>query len=80
MRISRHSMYDTFGDKRRLYLEALQQCGSSSTDKIISAMHRFTAFFSAEFVISSATEANAVWAMEDRLGVQRFCELSRYAR
>jgi TetR/AcrR family transcriptional repressor of nem operon len=45
MRISRHSMYGTFGDKRRLYLEALQQYGSSSTAKIISAMHRFTTFF-----------------------------------
>jgi len=35
MGISRQSMYDTFGDKRRLYLEALQRYSSESTAEII---------------------------------------------
>lgn len=39
MGISRQSMYDTFGDKRRLYLEALQRYSSDSTAEIIGTMH-----------------------------------------
>ena len=39
MGINRQSMYDTFGDKRRLYLEALQHYSSSSTADIIAAMN-----------------------------------------
>jgi TetR/AcrR family transcriptional regulator, transcriptional repressor for nem operon len=39
MGISRQSMYDTFGDKRRLYLEALQRYNSTSTAEIIGTMH-----------------------------------------
>src|ERR1700704_1427599 len=39
MGISRQSLYDTFGDKRRLYLEALQWYSSSSTADIIAAMN-----------------------------------------
>jgi TetR/AcrR family transcriptional regulator, transcriptional repressor for nem operon len=38
MGVSRQSMYDTFGDKRRLYLEALQRYSSESTAEIIGAM------------------------------------------
>ena len=30
MKISRQSMYDTFGDKRRLYLEALERYNANS--------------------------------------------------
>ena len=39
MGIGRQSMYDTFGDKRRLYLEALQRYSSDSTAEIIGTMH-----------------------------------------
>ena len=39
MNIGRQSMYDTFGDKRRLYLEALQRYSSDSTAEIIGTMH-----------------------------------------
>src|ERR1700730_4754142 len=39
MRISRQSMYDTFGDKRRLYLDALRRYSSDSTAEIIGVMH-----------------------------------------
>lgn len=39
MGISRQSMYDTFGDKRRLYLEALQRYFGTSTAEIIGTLH-----------------------------------------
>jgi AcrR family transcriptional regulator len=39
MSISRQSMYDTFGDKRKLYLEALQRYSSDSAAEIIGTMH-----------------------------------------
>jgi TetR/AcrR family transcriptional regulator, transcriptional repressor for nem operon len=39
MRISRQSLYDTFGDKRQLYLEALQQYVANSIAEQIRAMN-----------------------------------------
>lgn len=39
MNISRQSMYDTFGDKRRLYLQALRRYCSGSTAEIIGTMY-----------------------------------------
>lgn len=38
MKISRQSMYDTFGDKRRLYLEALERYSSESVSAIIRSI------------------------------------------
>jgi len=45
MRISRQSMYDTFGDKRRLYLDALRRYSSDSTAEIIGVMHSHASAF-----------------------------------
>ena len=39
MGLSRQSMYDTFGNKRRLYLEALERYSASSTAEIIASMN-----------------------------------------
>src|SRR5580698_2027100 len=39
MGISRQSMYDTFGDKRRLYLEALQRYSAGSVSEIIRSLN-----------------------------------------
>jgi TetR/AcrR family transcriptional repressor of nem operon len=39
MGISRQSMYDTFGDKRRLYLEALQRYTAGSVSEIIRSLN-----------------------------------------
>jgi AcrR family transcriptional regulator len=39
MRISRQSLYDTFGDKRQLYLEALQQYVADSVGEQIRALN-----------------------------------------
>lgn len=36
MKISRQSMYDTFGDKRGLYLEALERYNADSIGKIVA--------------------------------------------
>jgi TetR/AcrR family transcriptional repressor of nem operon len=38
MGISRQSLYDTFGDKRRLYLEALQRYNADSVSELIGTM------------------------------------------
>ncbi|HVI55796.1 MAG TPA: TetR/AcrR family transcriptional regulator [Luteibacter sp.] len=38
MKIGRQSLYDTFGDKRSLYLEALQRYSEESTGVTLSAM------------------------------------------
>src|SRR5260221_6201118 len=40
MGINRQSMYDTFGDKRRLYLDALQQYNADSVSDIIRSLNR----------------------------------------
>jgi TetR/AcrR family transcriptional repressor of nem operon len=42
MRISRQSLYDTFGDKRQLYLEALQQYVANSVAEQIRALNSGT--------------------------------------
>ena len=39
MGISRQSLYDTFGDKKRLYLEALRRYNGTSTAEIIATLH-----------------------------------------
>ena len=39
MGINRQSMYDTFGDKRRLYLDALQQYNADSVSDIIRSLN-----------------------------------------
>jgi AcrR family transcriptional regulator len=39
MRICRQSMYDTFGDKRRLYLDALQQYNADSVADVIANLN-----------------------------------------
>ena len=39
MGISRQSMYDTFGDKRQLYLEALQRYIAGSVSEIIRSLN-----------------------------------------
>ena len=39
MKIGRQSMYDTFGDKRRLYLEALQQYNADSVADVIANLN-----------------------------------------
>jgi TetR/AcrR family transcriptional regulator, transcriptional repressor for nem operon len=81
MGISRQSLYDTFGDKRRLYLEALQrycfdnvgtiatalQSGSSPLAAIEAALSSFAAR------ISASTEAAC-------LGVGAICEFGRSDR
>jgi len=38
MKIGRQSLYDTFGDKRRLYIEALRRYSEDSTGATLSAM------------------------------------------
>jgi TetR/AcrR family transcriptional regulator, transcriptional repressor for nem operon len=81
MGISRQSMYDTFGDKRQLYLEALQQYSSSSTADIIAAMNSTASSVkgleAALMIIASRPAAEAYDAC---LGVNAVCEYGRSDR
>lgn len=40
MRISRQSLYDTFGDKKKLYLEALRHYNSDSVSDVIGQLRK----------------------------------------
>jgi len=75
MHISRQSLYDTFGDKRKLYLAALQRYNTESTAQIIGTMHE------AESPVAGLENALIAFAMrppEDAgigcLGVSAICE------
>jgi len=78
MGISRQSMYDTFGDKRRLYLEALRQYVAGSVSEQIGLLHGAAsplkgveAMFDAMAVrFGSADEPGC-------LGINAICEFGR---
>lgn len=81
MGISRQSMYDTFGDKRRLYLEALQRYCFDSVGSIATSLNSVSsplaaieaALYSFAARISSANETGC-------LGVAAVCEFGRRDR
>lgn len=81
MKISRQSLYDTFGDKRRLYLEALQRYNADSVAELLDAMHeggsplaRIEAMLIA--FASRPTGETAIGC----LGVSAICEFGRSDR
>jgi AcrR family transcriptional regulator len=78
MKISRQSMYDTFGDKRSLYLEALRRYNADSLARIVadlkgdrSALRRIEAVLVA-FAVRPESEASRCC-----LGVSAICEFGR---
>jgi AcrR family transcriptional regulator len=78
MKISRQSMYDTFGDKRSLYLEALRRYNADSLARIVadlkgdrSALRRIEAVLVA-FAVRPESEAS-----RGCLGVSAICEFGR---
>ncbi|MDL2405573.1 TetR/AcrR family transcriptional regulator [Rhizobium calliandrae] len=78
MKISRQSMYDTFGDKRSLYLEALKRYNADSLARILadlkgdrSALARIEVALVA-FAARPASEATRCC-----LGVSAICEFGR---
>ena len=81
MRISRQSMYDTFGDKRRLYLEALQRYCFESIGDIAASMQASTSPLAAieAGLLSFALRAQASSAT-NCMGVGAICEFGRRDR
>ena len=78
MGISRQSMYDTFGDKRRLYLEALQRYSAGSVSEIIRSLNTgpspLKGLEAALVVFASKAIAQAA---QGCLGVSATCEFGR---
>jgi len=81
MGISRQSMYDTFGGKRRLYLDALQQYVSRSTADIIAAMHSAPSPLKGlEAALMNIVSRPASEPFEGCLGVSAVCEYGQSDR
>jgi len=76
MGISRQSMYDTFGDKRRLYLEALQRYNGASISQSIQALNKAASPVAG---LEAMLTAFAKRASEPAhcLGVSSICEFGR---
>lgn len=78
MGISRQSLYDTFGDKRQLYLEALQRYTSDNVGGLLRAM---SAAPSPAAVLESLLDAAVKQALADPnprcLGISAICEFGR---
>ena len=81
MGISRQSMYDTFGDKRRLYLEALQRYSAGSVSEIIRWLNRgpspLKGLEAALVAFASRPSAEAALGC---MGVSSTCEFGRSDR
>lgn len=78
MNIGRQSMYDTFGDKRRLYLEALQHYTAESVSTIIRTLNVGSSPVKS---IEAALMAFATRALDDPtpscLGISAILEFGR---
>ncbi len=75
MGIGRQSLYDTFGDKRRVYLEALERYQTRSVDAVVAQLRAGPSPLAA---IRSVVSAYASASAEERalgcLGVSAICE------
>lgn len=78
MKISRQSMYDTFGDKRSLYLEALKRYNADSIAKIVADLSREGRPIEAlESMLVAFASRPAAEARRCCLGVSAICEFGR---
>lgn len=78
MKISRQSMYDTFGDKRSLYLAALDRYNSDSVSALVADLQRDATPLKAleETLIAFASRPETE-AGRGCLGVSAVCEFGR---
>lgn len=78
MGISRQSLYDTFGDKRRLYLEALHQYNSDNVSGLIRTLNTAASplkgIEAALLQFAAQPEADAALGC---MGVSAICEFGR---
>jgi len=78
MKISRQSMYDTFGDKRGLYLEALKRYNADSVGKVVADLRRKGRPIEAlEGALVAFASRPAAEARRCCLGVSAICEFGR---
>ena len=78
MKIGRQSMYDTFGDKRRLYLDALQQYNADSVSDIIRSLNRPSSPLKGlEAALISFAARPAPQAKFGCMGISSICEFGR---
>ena len=78
MKISRQSMYDTFGDKRSLYLEALRQYNANSLARIVADLKGDrSALGSIEAALVAFAARPESEASRCCLGVSAICEFGR---
>lgn len=75
MRISRQSLYDTFGDKRQLYLEALQQYVANGIAEQIRALNSGTSVLSGlEAALLTFASKSGATGSPGCMGVGAICE------
>jgi TetR/AcrR family transcriptional repressor of nem operon len=78
MGISRQSMYDTFGDKRRLYLEALAHYTTASVGEIVGSMRaEASPLQRLEAALLGFASRPATTARSGCMGVMAICEFGR---
>ncbi|KQV66112.1 TetR/AcrR family transcriptional regulator [Rhizobium sp. Root1220] len=78
MKISRQSMYDTFGDKRSLYLQALERYNAKSVARLVADLRRETSPVKAlEGTLLAFASRPASEAARGCLGVSAVCEFGR---
>lgn len=78
MGISRQSMYDTFGDKRRLYLEALQRYTAESVSSQIRELSSTSSAMKGIEAVMSFAVSQALADPEPKcLGLSAICEFGR---
>jgi AcrR family transcriptional regulator len=78
MNIGRQSMYDTFGDKRRLYLEALQRYNADGVGEFIHSMSKSSSPLAGleSALLSFAAKSSAEDAF-GCMGVSAVCEFGQ---
>jgi AcrR family transcriptional regulator len=78
MKISRQSMYDTFGDKRQLYLEAFQRYVADSINEQISYLEKSSSPLAGieKMLLAFATRAERD-GIVGCMGVNAICEFGR---
>ena len=78
MKISRQSMYDTFGDKRQLYLEAFQRYVADSINEQIGYLEKSSSPLAGieKMLLAFATRAERV-GIVGCMGVNTICEFGR---
>jgi TetR/AcrR family transcriptional regulator, transcriptional repressor for nem operon len=78
MKISRQSMYDTFGDKRRLYLEAFQRYVADSVNEQIGYLEKSSSPLAGIekmlLAFATRTERDGIVGC---MGVNAICEFGR---